>query len=196
MDFRKKDRRGEGGDPAVVERRIGPRDRRRSQRILVDLEVDYRCEDTFLFAYITDLSALGIFIRTNNPEPAGTLLNLRFALPDDERPLELEGEVIWINPFRPGHFDNINPGMGVRFNDITAELKQRLVRLVRKIAYLDDDSNPDAHRDQDQSQTSEAEPPAEGARVAHSDQTDLDDIPVTVDVEAEADDQKNDDQKN
>ena len=35
--------------------------------------------------------------------------------------------------------------MGVRFCDITPELKQRLVRLVRKIAYLEDEgSNPDA----------------------------------------------------
>jgi type IV pilus assembly protein PilZ len=147
MDFRKKDRRAGGGDPGV-ERRSG-HDRRQSQRILVDLEVDYRCEDTFLFAYITDLSALGIFIRTNNPEPPGTPLNLRFTLPGDEKPLELEGEVIWINPFRPNQFDNINPGMGVRFSEMNPELKQRLVRLVRKIAYLEDDSSPDAGDDEE-----------------------------------------------
>lgn len=144
MSSPKKDRRNDEAPQADLERRTGA-DRRQYQRILVDLEVDYRCEDTFLFAYITDLSALGIFVRTNNPEPPGTHLNLRFTPPGDEDALELEGEVIWINPFRPGHFDNINPGMGVRFCDLTPELKQHLVRLVRKIAYLDsDNSNPDA----------------------------------------------------
>ena len=99
MDYRKKDKRADSRDGRP--RTTPGAERRQYQRILVDLEVDYRCEDTFLFAYITDLSALGIFVRTNNPEPAGTHLNLRFTLPGDERPLELEGEVIWINPFRP-----------------------------------------------------------------------------------------------
>ncbi len=169
MDYRKKDRRSDEGDEVEVERRSGP-DRRQYQRILVDLEVDYKCEDTFLFAYITDLSALGIFIRTNNPEPPDTHLNLRFTLPGDEKPLELEGEVIWINPFRPGNFDNINPGMGVRFCDMTPELKQHLVRLVRKIAYLEDDSsNPEVTR---------GEPTDE----ADDEAAESDEIPVTVDA--------------
>ena len=33
------------------------RERRKAQRIQINLEVDYTCEDTFLFAYITDMSA-------------------------------------------------------------------------------------------------------------------------------------------
>jgi type IV pilus assembly protein PilZ len=173
MDYRKKDGRSDEGDAVEEDRRSGP-ERRQYQRILVDLEVDYKCEDTFLFAYITDLSALGIFIRTNNPEPAGTHLNLRFTLPGDEKPLALEGEVIWINPFRPGNFDNINPGMGVRFCDMTPELKQHLVRLVRKIAYLEDDSNPDAGRIAEGEQAE--------AKDAKSDEPESEDFAVTVDA--------------
>jgi type IV pilus assembly protein PilZ len=142
MPFRKKDRR-EMSHPVHADRRNSGTDRRYSQRILIDLEVDYQCEDTFLFAYITDMSALGIFIRTNNPEPPDTHLNLRFTLPGDEKPLALEGEVIWINPYRPGSFDNINPGMGVRFVDLSEELKEKLLALVRKIAYLEDDTEGD-----------------------------------------------------
>lgn len=117
--------------------RRAARDRRRSHRILVDLEVDYQCEDTFLFAYIVDMSALGIFIRTNNPEPPGTHLNLRFTLPGEQRPMALEGEVIWINPFKPGNFENTHPGMGVRFVDLSHEDRRRLLALIRKIAYLE-----------------------------------------------------------
>ncbi len=117
------------------------RERRKAQRILINLEVDYACEDTFLFAYITDISALGIFIRTMNPEPPGTQLNMRFTLPDDEVVLEAEGEVIWINSFRPGDFSNLNPGMGVRFIDLERQQKRRIRRLVRTIAYLDDNAD-------------------------------------------------------
>src|SRR5687767_13094624 len=95
-----KDRRSDF-QPVVEDRRTGA-DRRQFERVFVDLEVDYKCEDTFLFAYITDISAMGIFIQTNSPEPAGTRLNLRFTPPGLDAPLELEGEVIWVNPYRPG----------------------------------------------------------------------------------------------
>lgn len=115
-----------------------PKERRRAHRVLLNLEVDYHREDTFLFAYITDLSVMGIFIRTNTPEPPGTALNLRFTLPGDQRPLELEGEVCWINPFRPGDFSNLNPGMGVKFIDMTDEQRRRIRHVVKTLAYLED----------------------------------------------------------
>src|SRR3989339_1764837 len=109
------------------DRRKDKNDRRQHNRILIDLEVDYRCEDSFLFAYITDLSALGIFIQTNNPEPTGTHLNLRFTLPGELRSWTIEGVVLWINPYRPGEFENRNAGMGVGFVDLDETSKQKLM---------------------------------------------------------------------
>jgi len=120
-------------------------DRRRAPRVLVDLEVDYASEENYLFAYITDISATGIFVRTTSPEEPGTHLNLRFSPPPptggdfDERPpapIECEGEVIWINPYRPGAPDNLHPGMGIRFVGIDDELRTRLLDLIRRFAYL------------------------------------------------------------
>ena len=124
------------------------RERRAAQRILINLEVDYACEDTFLFAYITDISALGIFIRTTSPEQPGTHLNMRFTLPGDEEALEVEGEVIWINSFRPGDYNNLNPGMGVQFIDLERQQKRRIRLLVRTIAYLEDQPGDDAPDEQ------------------------------------------------
>jgi uncharacterized protein (TIGR02266 family) len=118
----------------------GLAERRRAVRVLVDLEVDYASEDNYLFAYITDISTTGIFVRTTTPETPGTHLNLRFSPPSlrahDERPFELEGEVIWWNPYRPGQPDNLHPGMGIRFLGLDAEERELLVELVRRIAYL------------------------------------------------------------
>jgi PilZ domain-containing protein len=131
-------------------------DRRRAPRVFVDLEVDYASEDNYLFAYITDISATGIFVRTVTPEPPGTLLNLRFPAASGqsnggragdragEGPgssgagelIECEGEVIWINPYRPGTPDNLHPGMGIRFVGIDDELRDRLLELIRRFAYL------------------------------------------------------------
>ena len=116
---------------------VAASERRAAPRVLVDLEVDYASEDNYLFAYITDISETGIFVRTTTPEQPGTHLNLRFRLPDDEGPqIEVEGRVIWVNPFRPGAMDNLHPGMGIRFVELDDELKDRLLELVRRFAYL------------------------------------------------------------
>lgn len=106
-------------------------DRRRAPRVFVDLEVDYASEENYLFAYITDISATGIFVRTTTPELPGTLLNLRFA-----SEIECEGEVIWVNPYRPGAPDNLHPGMGIRFVDIDDAMRAHLLELIRRFAYL------------------------------------------------------------
>jgi type IV pilus assembly protein PilZ len=148
----RKDRRS-ASQPVDEDRRLGGRDRRQFERVLVDLEVDYRCEDTFLFAYITDISAMGIFVQTRSPEPPGTRLNLRFTVPGQgpTSSFELEGEVIWINPYRPGDRENLNPGMGIRFVDLTPQDRERLTELVKTFAYLDDDEARDGdEQDEDE----------------------------------------------
>lgn len=113
-------------------------ERRRAPRVLVDLEVDYALEENFLFAYITDISATGIFVRTTTPEAPGTHLNLRFS-PEGRggaHELEVEGEVIWVNPYRPGAPDNLHPGMGIRFVGLDDEVRSQLLELIRRFAYL------------------------------------------------------------
>jgi type IV pilus assembly protein PilZ len=50
--------------------------------------------------------------------------------------------VVWINPVRM-HGDNPNPGMGVRFIELALEERERLVALVRRLAYLADDTSGD-----------------------------------------------------
>jgi uncharacterized protein (TIGR02266 family) len=123
---------------AVVARPVSQQDtdRRRAPRMLVDLEVDYASEDNYLFAYITDISATGIFVRTTTPEAPGTHLNLRFAADEARAWLEVEGEVIWVNPYRPGAPDNLHPGMGIRFVAIDNDLRDRLLELIGRFAYL------------------------------------------------------------
>ena len=121
-------------------------ERRLSERVLVDLEVDYATDDTYLFAYIADISTMGIFVRTTSPEPAGTRLNLRFGPRggNSDDLLELEGTVIWVNAFRQGSMDNRECGMGVQFVDLTQEQRDRLRRLVRTFAVLSDEEEEEA----------------------------------------------------
>ena len=139
MPKRVKDRR-RSLTPVSTEARSGA-DRRIHERVLVDIEVDYKADETFLFAYITDISAMGIFVRTNNPEPEGTRLNLCFRAPKEMggKLMELEGEVVWVNHHRPNDTQGRNPGMGIQFVDLTVEQREVVMRMVRTFAYLDDD---------------------------------------------------------
>ena len=135
--------KGELGNVGVMADGADGAERRRAPRVLVDLEVDYASEENYLFAYITDISATGIFVRTTTPEQPGTHLNLRFQLPPPENvraasetKIEVEGEVIWVNPYRPGAPDNLHPGMGIRFVGLDDEVRDQLLELIRRFAYL------------------------------------------------------------
>ena len=120
----------------------GP-NRRSETRHAVHLDVDCNSGDSFLYAYITDISSMGIFIRTDTPLPVGTRLELGFTPPGSKdepqgRRLELTGEVMWNTTGQA----NAAPGMGVRFHHTAPKTRSRLLEIVRAIAYLDSHDKP------------------------------------------------------
>jgi type IV pilus assembly protein PilZ len=122
-------------------------DRRRHRRYATRIEVDWTSEETFLFAYITDISALGIFVQTDRPAPRGARITLRFVAPEDaadrlgrsEPPFEIDGEVAWSTVDDEDMAAN-DPrhGMGVQLVDLDDERRARIMELVQAIAYMDD----------------------------------------------------------
>ncbi len=117
-----------------------PSDRRGSPRIPVTWAVDCETEDTFLYASIANISEIGIFVRTKDPLEVGTRLTLRFAPPDLDQPFVLTGVVQWVNPIR-ALSENLNPGMGVRFIELSRDDRERIVAAIRTIAYVRNSAN-------------------------------------------------------
>lgn len=115
-------------------------ERRLHERFEVTWSVDCETEETFLYATLGNISAMGIFVRTTEPLAVGTQLTLRFAPPGSSEPFVLRGCVQWINKVRPNH-DNPNPGMGIRFMDLSPNDRERIVDTIRTIAYLRDNPN-------------------------------------------------------
>lgn len=111
-------------------------ERRHGERVEVAWAVDCVASDTFLYASIANISEMGIFVRTVEPLRVGTLLRLAFAPPNGEA-FTLQGCVAWVNRLREGG-DNPNPGMGVRFIELSLDDRERLVEIVRTIAYVRD----------------------------------------------------------
>lgn len=102
--------------------------------------VDCETEDTFLYANITNISEFGIFVRTEEPLEVGTRLTLKFAPPGSTEAFVLTGQVQWVNQLRMLS-DNPNPGMGVRFTELTHDARARLIETVHTIAYIRNASN-------------------------------------------------------
>ncbi len=74
----------------------------------------------------------GLFIESTAPLPVGTKLTVEFVLPD--RPaewLEAKGAVAWVCPKADQY--TFSPGMGVRFTDISAEARGRVMDLVKSL---------------------------------------------------------------
>jgi type IV pilus assembly protein PilZ len=67
-------------------------------------------------------------------------LTLRFAMPGAESPFILSGQVAWVNAIKLLS-DNPNPGMGVRFIELSLENRERIINSVRTIAYVRDNTN-------------------------------------------------------
>lgn len=99
--------------------------------------VDCETDETFLYASITNISEMGIFVRTNEPLQIGTRLTLRFAPPGARDSFVLSGVVQWVNPVKM-LAENPNPGMGIRFVDLVPEDRERIVDAIRTIAYVRD----------------------------------------------------------
>jgi len=72
----------------------------------------------------------GLFIESLTPLPVGTKLTMEFALP--ERPtawLPARGVVAWVCPKADQY--TFSPGMGVRFSEISPEVRDRVLALVK-----------------------------------------------------------------
>lgn len=119
-------------------------ERRAAERVPVLWSVDCETEETFLYASIMNVSEMGIFVATTQPQAVGTEMTLRFSPPDAQDDFVLQGRVQWINELRLDG-DNLNPGMGIRFIDLKPDERERLVEMVKTIAYLRGDPVPPLH---------------------------------------------------
>ena len=112
-----------------------PNEQRSAERYEVAWDVDCETEDTFLFASITNISQMGIFVRTDKPLAVGSIVKLRFDSRYVPAPFVMNGRVQWVNRVRV-FGDNINPGMGIMFLNMNRDDREQLVAAVRSIAYL------------------------------------------------------------
>jgi uncharacterized protein (TIGR02266 family) len=104
----------------------GTVDRRINARRTINHE--FGSVEQFITEYVTNLSRSGVFIRSDDPLPIGTRVNLRFTVIFNElETIEGVGEVVRVvEPGTPGHA----PGMGVVFVELTQVSRELIERIL------------------------------------------------------------------
>ncbi len=92
----------------------------------VKLLLDYPDSESYLYDYSTNLSEGGIFLKTTETLPVGTVISMRFTIPDDINLLEATGVVKWITTEEDARLHHIDPGIGIEFTHITEDTKRRI----------------------------------------------------------------------
>ncbi len=98
------------------------------QRQQVELKVRMMHEGQQRKELVADLSSGGAFVRSWNPLPVGSKVELSLRLPLTFSALELKGHVAWIR------MAGEHPGMGIEFvhaDDSKAKLEKILIKLAR-----------------------------------------------------------------
>lgn len=85
--------------------------RRASPRIALGVPVSYRAGQTIAGAVTLDVGKGGLAIRTMNPFPPGTTIQVKFRLPGGQADIEAVGRVAW---------SDRKVGMGVQFDRISS----------------------------------------------------------------------------
>jgi Tfp pilus assembly protein PilZ len=81
------------------------------------INVNFKIRGQKFSSYILDISRCGAFIETTESFAAGLKMLLRFSSPEDRKPLNLIGEIVWCDP----------RGVGVKFHHLTKD-QSRLLR--------------------------------------------------------------------
>lgn len=94
---------------------------RREERVTINKE--FESFDAFISEYVTNISRSGVFIRSKNPLPVGTVVNLHFTvIMDDIETIEGTGAVVRVD----------DDGMGVVFTEISTYSKDLIDKLLTK----------------------------------------------------------------
>ncbi len=96
-------------------------DKRTEERVTINKE--FESFDAFIQEYVTNISRTGVFIKSQQPLPIGTRVNLRFTvIMDDIETIEGVGEVVRV--------ERDPQGMGVVFRELSGYSKDLIDKLL------------------------------------------------------------------
>jgi hypothetical protein len=104
-------------------------EKRRAERIRVNLRAHYRSDGLALEGRVCDLSRNGLFMRSAYLDELGTPVSVDLELPGQGACLQLLGEVVRVDTTPLG------AGMGIRFGGLETRVCRDLANLVIERSY-------------------------------------------------------------
>jgi len=113
---------------------LGSIPRRTEERTSMKIRISFKRANDFFRAYIGNLGAGGLFIKTTQSLAVGTLLNLEFNLPDSDHVIKTKGKVVWTRSNETSD-EKKPPGMGIQFIDINSQDSTRVKNYITKFKF-------------------------------------------------------------
>jgi uncharacterized protein (TIGR02266 family) len=107
-------------------------ERREDLRVPTKLKVSYSSPIEFVDNYLHNLSLGGLFIETGDPLRVGEKTNLKLFLPDNEKRLEVTGEVAWTRKEEVTPEGTQLAGMGIKFLNLSKKARERIIGVLSK----------------------------------------------------------------
>ncbi len=98
---------------------------RKNKRYNLDFQVAYEIQGDYVIDSAKNISSGGFYIESGNPPPVGKDFLFKIYLPEEEKPIELPGRVVWMNE---------RGRVGVRFIPTASELSRKLENIIKKFA--------------------------------------------------------------
>ena len=110
-------------------------DHRAAVRITTSIPVEYSSDSPPIAGRLSDVSDTGIYVDTTpaQPLPPGSSVEFSFCLPDElpDEPIRGTGRVVW----------NDQAGMGIEFQDLSQEVRDRIKSFVAREFEKDSDDS-------------------------------------------------------
>ena len=105
---------------------VNDSNRRHKDRQNLEVQVGLLADYQFYTGYSHNISTGGLFVGTHDILPVGRICHVTFRIPGVDHVFSCEAEVRWSRTYDGGTTETVEPGMGIRFLDLS-ELEVGLI---------------------------------------------------------------------
>jgi uncharacterized protein (TIGR02266 family) len=106
-------------------------EKRINKRLHTKFEISYVHENDYLISFTKNISADGMFVETERPPVAGSIIRLIFSI-GSLKNLETDAKVMWIN----NGASSKDAGMGIKFLNMPVNVKDAILKEINVVAIL------------------------------------------------------------
>ncbi len=105
-------------------------EKRELKRTNAKLEISLSGPHNFFNGFTEDISHGGVFVATHQLFPIGTEMLLTLLI--DGKEIEIVADVVWVRGYSAYSSGDMNPGIGLKFRDLSEENQEIINKFIKK----------------------------------------------------------------